>query len=137
MANQQKDVSPEEASYLEWRDELRADPQYEAIYKEEAAKGELWLNQAEPHQAAKPSSEEKSKRTVYQREDQRWVNKRNDAGKATSVHSTQKDAVDHARQNLKNQGGGELIIKGRDGKIRSKDTILPGNDPNPPKDKGH
>jgi len=42
---------------------------------------------------------------------------------------------DSAREMLKNQGGGELITKGRDGKIRSKDTIAPGNDPNPPKDK--
>ena len=40
-------------------------------------------------------------------------------------------------QMLKNQGGGELITKGLDGKIRSKDTIPPGNDPNPPKDKEH
>jgi hypothetical protein len=38
---------------------------------------------------------------------------------------------------LQNQGGGELITKGVDGKIRSKDTISPGNDPNPPKDKEH
>jgi hypothetical protein len=34
-------------------------------------------------------------------------------------------------------GGGELKVMGRDGKIRSKDTIAPGNDPNPPKDKEH
>ncbi len=38
---------------------------------------------------------------------------------------------------LGNSGGGELITKGRNGKIRSKDTIKPGNDPNPPKDKEH
>lgn len=36
---------------------------------------------------------------------------------------------------LKNQGGGELITKGLNGKFRSKDTIAPGNDPCPPKDK--
>jgi len=38
---------------------------------------------------------------------------------------------------LKNQGGGELTIKAKNGKIRSKDTIYPGNDPFPPKDKEH
>lgn len=38
---------------------------------------------------------------------------------------------------LKNQGGGELTIAGRDRKFRSKDTIKPGNDPCPPKDKEH
>jgi hypothetical protein len=38
---------------------------------------------------------------------------------------------------LGNQGGGELSTHGRDGKIRSKDTIKPGNDPNPPRDTEH
>jgi hypothetical protein len=48
------------------------------------------------------------------------------------------DAYEQAAKDmLKNQGGGELTTKGRDGKIRSKDTIAPGNDPNPPKDKEH
>jgi hypothetical protein len=76
-------------------------------------------------------------RTVYRRSDGVWVNKRNDAERATSLHKTQGDADKAARQNLKNQGGGELTIKGLDGKIRSKDTIPPGNDPNPPKDNEH
>lgn len=66
-----------------------------------------------------------------------WANKKTSAGKASSLHSSQKAAEDVARQMLKNQGGGELITKGRDGKIRSKDTIAPGNDPNPPRDKEH
>ncbi len=76
-------------------------------------------------------------RTVSKREDGKWVNKRNDAQKASSVHDTQKEAEKAARQNLRNQGGGELTTKGVNGKIRSKDTIPPGNDPNPPKDTEH
>lgn len=76
-------------------------------------------------------------RTVYRRSDGKWVNKRNDSDRATSVHDTQSDAQNAARQNLQNQGGGELTTKGRDGKIRSKDTIKPGNDPHPPKDTEH
>ena len=72
-------------------------------------------------------------RTVFQRGDGKWVNKRNDRDQATSVHDTQADAHNAARDNLKNQGGGEVSIKGRDGKIRQKDTIKPGNDPHPPK----
>jgi len=76
-------------------------------------------------------------RTVYQRDDGKWVNKRHDRDEATTVCDTQKEAQQDARQNLKNQGGGELITKGRDGKIRSKDTISPGNDPYPPKDTEH
>jgi len=76
-------------------------------------------------------------RMVYRRLDGSWANKRNDAEKASSLHDTQKDAIDAARNMLKNQGGGELTVKGLDGKIRSKDTIPPGNDPHPPKDKEH
>lgn len=76
-------------------------------------------------------------RTVSRRSDGAWQNKRQDADRASSVHKTQADAEDAAREMLKNQGGGELITKGRDGKIRSKDTIAPGNDPNPPKDQEH
>ncbi len=76
-------------------------------------------------------------RMVYQGKDGKWKNKRNDASKASSVHNTQREAEKAARNNLKNQGGGELITKGRDGKIRSKDTIRPGRDPFPPRDKEH
>ena len=73
-------------------------------------------------------------RTVFRR-DGSWVNKRNDADKASSLHPTQKEAEQAAREMLKNQGGGELTTKGLNGKIRSKDTIAPAIDPNPPKDK--
>ena len=75
-------------------------------------------------------------RIVY-KDGKDWVNKRLDGDRATSRHRTQAEAESAARQNLKNQGGGELITKGLDGRIRSKDTIAPGNDPNPPRDKEH
>ena len=49
---------------------------------------------------------------------------------------TQAAAAASAKQRLLNSGGGDLGIKGRDGKIRSKDTIgRP--DPLPPRDKEH
>jgi len=76
-------------------------------------------------------------RMVFKRDDGKWVNKRNDSDKASSLHDTQRGAEQAARDMLKNQGGGELITKGLDGKIRSKDTIAPGPDPNPPKDQEH
>ena len=76
-------------------------------------------------------------RTVFKNDDGRWSNKRNDAERASTVHDTQQEAIDQARMQLTNQGGGELTIKGLDGKIRSKDTIPPGNDPNPPRDTEH
>jgi hypothetical protein len=74
---------------------------------------------------------------VYRREDGQWANERNDADKASSLHNTQGAAEQAAREMLLNQGGGELTVKGLDGKIRSKDTIPPGNDPNPPRDREH
>jgi len=76
-------------------------------------------------------------RTIYRRNDGKWANKRNDAGKSSSVHGIQQDAINSARTMLGNQGGGELTIVGRNRKIRSKDTIPPGNDPYPPKDTEH
>ncbi len=76
-------------------------------------------------------------RTVSRRDDGRWENKRNDAQKATSLHDTQRDARQAAKANLEKQGGGELTTKGVNGRIVSKDTIKPGNDPNPPRDREH
>lgn len=76
-------------------------------------------------------------RIIFRRDDGKWANKRNDGEMASSVHDTQGDATNAAREMLRNQGGGELTIKGRDGQIRSKDTIAPGQDPFPPRDREH
>lgn len=76
-------------------------------------------------------------RTVYRTKEGLWANKRNDADKASGLHQRQGEAAKEAKGMLMNQGGGELTIVGRDRVIRSKDTIAPGNDPNPPKDKEH
>lgn len=79
----------------------------------------------------------KSDRTIYQRSDGEWVNKRNDTGRASSLHNAQGNAVQEAKRNLQNQGGGELTIQGRDKKFQSKDTIKPGKNPFPPRDTEH
>ena len=76
----------------------------------------------------------KDKDRMIFKKNNKWVNKRNDADKASSLHKTQKEAEQAAREMLINQGGGELTTKGLNGKIRSKDTIAPGNDPFPPRD---
>lgn len=73
-------------------------------------------------------------RMVYKNDAGNWVNKKNDASRASSVHGTQKEAIGAAKDMLINQGGGELTTKGVNGRIRSKDTIAPGNDPFPPRD---
>jgi len=74
-------------------------------------------------------------RIVYRRDDGSWVNKRTGADKAGSIHRTQQQARDAARDMLRGSGGGELIVKGIHGEDRSKDTILPAPDPCPPKDR--
>jgi DNA-binding XRE family transcriptional regulator len=51
--NEHRDPSAEgEKDYQEWREELRADPEYQAVYEEEAAKGSLWLQLVEARQTA-------------------------------------------------------------------------------------
>ena len=66
-----------------------------------------------------------------------WAVKALGAERASSVHDTQREAEVKAKQVVKNLGGGEVRIQGQDGKWRDSDTIAPGNDPNPPKDKRH
>ncbi|WP_081231537.1 DUF2188 domain-containing protein [Mycobacterium avium] len=60
-----------------------------------------------------------------------WDVKKPGADRASAHYDRQSDAVDRARQILKNDGGGELRIHGRDGKIRDSDTIGR-KDPYPP-----
>lgn len=76
-------------------------------------------------------------RTVYRRDDGQWANKRNDAERVSSLHKTQAEANAAAKAMLQKQGGGERTTLGREGRIVSKDTIAPGNDPNPPRDREH
>jgi uncharacterized protein YdaT len=59
-----------------------------------------------------------------------WAVKGAGNEKATRVTSTQKEAIEIARQIAKNQES-ELIIHGANGKIREKDSF--GNDDYPPK----
>lgn len=64
----------------------------------------------------------------------KWAVKGEGSKRATKVTDTQKQAINVAKGIVQNQKS-ELIIQGRDGKIRSKDSY--GNDPCPPKDKEH
>lgn len=75
-------------------------------------------------------------RMVYRRaSDQKWIDKRNSASRGFA-YDTQAAAAAASRQRLLNSGGGDLTIKGRDGQIRSKDTIGR-RDPSPPRDREH
>jgi hypothetical protein len=61
-----------------------------------------------------------------------WATKKEGAGRAGIVTSTQKQAIDKAVGQAKREHV-EVVIHKRDGKIRDSDSY--GNDPNPPKDK--
>lgn len=63
-----------------------------------------------------------------------WRARREGAERAAGVFDTQREAEICARRILYNGVGGELITQGRDGEIRSKDTIN-SNDPFPPIDR--
>ena len=52
----------------------------------------------------------------------------------TSVHQTQYNAINSARD-IAIRNKTEVVIHGRDGRIRDKDSY--GNDPFPPRDKKH
>jgi Uncharacterized protein conserved in bacteria (DUF2188) len=54
---------------------------------------------------------------------------------ASSHHNTQQAAIDRAREIIRNEGGGEIVIHGRRGIIRDSDTVAPGRDPYPPRDR--
>ena len=49
-------------SYQEWRDNLLADPEFCALYEEEAAKKELWLHLVEARQQAGLTQEQMAER---------------------------------------------------------------------------
>lgn len=64
-----------------------------------------------------------------------WAVKKPHAQRSSGNFNTQKEAEDRAKRIVTNNGGGEVRIQGRNGKWRDSDTVKPGNDPCPPKDK--
>lgn len=71
-----------------------------------------------------------------------WVSPRPDgwavhgegSSRDTKIYDTQKEAIERAKEIAIRQKS-EVIVQGRDGKIRSKDSY--GNDPHPPVDREH
>lgn len=59
-----------------------------------------------------------------------WAVKGAGNQRATSVHSTQREAIEAARSTAINQGS-EMLIHGQNGQIRERNTY--GKDPFPPK----
>lgn len=59
-----------------------------------------------------------------------WAVKGQGNGRATSVHDSQREAIEAAR-NIAARRGGELFVHGRNGQIRERNTY--GRDPFPPR----
>lgn len=70
-----------------------------------------------------------NKRVVQRRGDGNWEVRKPGAGRAGAVTPTQAEGVARARTILGNDGGGELQVRSRKGRIRAQDTVAPGNDP--------
>ena len=66
-------------------------------------------------------------RIVQRHGDDSWEVRKPGASRARAVEPTQAEAIQRARDILKNDGGGELKIRSEN--IRQQDTIYPGNDP--------
>jgi hypothetical protein len=72
-------------------------------------------------------------RNVVRAKDGGWNVHKPGTSRASAHYDTQKEAIGRGREILHNSGGGELTVHSKDGQIRQKDTIAPGNDPYPPK----
>ena len=79
----------------------------------------------------------KNDRHVVKNPKSGWDVKSPGSKRASANEKTQADAEKTAKKIVGDAGGGEVVIHGRDGKIRDKDTVAPGRDPNPPRDKKH
>lgn len=63
-----------------------------------------------------------------------WAVRKPGSDRVSSTHRTQQAAINKAIQGAKSDKS-EVVIHGRDGKIRDKDSY--GNDPFPPRDTKH
>lgn len=91
------------------------------------------LSGSEPEEEVEVASP--NRRYVVPNPNGGWDVKAPGAKKASAHTDTQKQAQDRARQIVERAGGGEVTTHSRDGRIRDSDTVAPGNDPIPPRDK--
>lgn len=62
MARKRTLIQQGEENYQQWRNKLRANPEYQSVYEEEAAKAELWLQLVEARQMVGLTQKELAKR---------------------------------------------------------------------------
>ena len=90
-----------------------------------------------------PQADNEPRRFTMPNPNDRYVVRNPDGGwdvkavhsKRSSRHTqTQAEAIQHAKEVVRNAGGEEVRIQGRDGRFRDSDTVAPDNDPHPPTD---
>ena len=64
-----------------------------------------------------------------------WDVKAPGAQRSSTHADTQAEAAHRAREIVHNMGGGEVVIHRPGGQIRDSDTVPPGHDPDPPRDR--
>lgn len=74
-------------------------------------------------------------RHVVPNENGGWDVKCPGAQRVSAHVDTQRQAISRAKEIVNIAGGGEVRIHGRNGQVRDSDTVAPGNDPFPPRDK--
>ena len=89
---------------------------------------------SEPRRVTMPNPND---RYVVPTPDGGWDVKAAKAKRSSKHTETQAEAIQHAKAIVRNSGGGEVRLQGRDGRFRDSDTVAPGNDPHPPKDTKH
>lgn len=69
------------------------------------------------YQPAAPLFEWDFDRTVFLRDDGKWINQRNSSQEDATEHDSQEEAIVAAKRMIQDQNGGELIVFSREGKI--------------------
>lgn len=72
---------------------------------------------------------------VTKKQDGTWKALKENASKASGVFDTQRQAEKEAKRLSHNSGGGEVRIQDKTGKFRDSDTVPPGKDSFPPRDR--
>jgi uncharacterized protein (DUF4415 family) len=112
---------------------LRLDREVVSHFKSQGAGWQTRIN-ATLKAAAGGAAKSKNDRLVVKHGDG-WAVKAPGASRASVVTSTQKQAEARAKEIVRKQGGGEVRIHGKDGRIRDSDTVKKSRDPYPPRQK--
>jgi Uncharacterized protein conserved in bacteria (DUF2188) len=77
----------------------------------------------------------RNERHVVPNSDGGWDVKAPRAQRSSAHADTQDQAINRAREIVHHIGGGEVVIHRPTGQIRDSDTVAPGHDPDPPRDR--